>query len=233
MTSSIPRIPISWVVPQGQCPVLALRRDDVGLQVAHARGLDCCCVQRHVLLRRAREGEFRTLSWYLFCESCVASRTTPPVCFLLLPPPFSAPGPVYCGPPGPLHGPCFPVPPVPTGPPCSVRLLYAVSLLVSMSTLQRPSLVLCLVYTNTTAAAAWCAACSLLCSGCGASDGAFSPPGCSNLLQLQQPSCNRYLHLVYHVEESCWASSKQFTSSTPPACAHSLPARTHAPLTLD
>ena len=163
MTSSIPRIPISWVVPQGQCPVLALRRDDVGLQVAHARGLDCCCVQRHVLLRRAREVNLEPLAGTSSCSVRAASPRVrpPPACFLLLPPPFSAPSPVYCGPPGPLHGPCFPVPPVPTGPPCSVRLLYAVSLLVSMSTLQRPSLVLCLVYTNTTAAAAWCAACSL------------------------------------------------------------------------
>ena len=163
MTSSIPRIPISWVVPQGQCPVLALRRDDVGLQVAHARGLDCCCVQRHVLLRRAREVNLEPLAGTSTCSVRAASPRVrpPPACFLLLPPPFSAPSPVYCGPPGPLHGPCFPVPPVPTGPPCSVRLLYAVSLLVSMSTLQRPSLVLCLVYTNTTAAAAWCAACSL------------------------------------------------------------------------
>ena len=32
------------------CLVSALRRDDVGLQVAHARGPDCCGVQRHVLL---------------------------------------------------------------------------------------------------------------------------------------------------------------------------------------
>ena len=35
--------------------VFALRSNDVSLQVAHARGLGCCCVQRHVLrpVRRA------------------------------------------------------------------------------------------------------------------------------------------------------------------------------------